>query len=197
MSSAIAKASAVGLYSMHQPTGSLRSDKPGGPALTNINGVSAGAPINGGPASASFAAASNQYYALAQGLSDAFLLPTTNGRWWMTFGYFRRATTQGDRTIDSIDAQFITSVTIPAESFVSDLFIHRSIEGAEAAFLGNPEGVLDRCTCLIMEGHPTSHGGRDLGLEEVLSMPLGLPGWRQVDRYGAVAAYLREAPAAR
>lgn len=110
MSSAIAKAAAVGLYSMHQPTGSLRSDKPGGPALTNINGVSAGAPINGGPASASFAAASNQYYALAQGLSDAFLLPTVNGRWWMTFGYFRRATTQGDRTIDSIDAQFITSV---------------------------------------------------------------------------------------
>jgi FkbM family methyltransferase len=70
------------------------------------------------------------------------------------------------------------------------------IEGAEASFLDNPAGVLDRCTCIIMEGHPTSSGGRDLGLEEVLSMPLRLPGWRQVDRYGAVAVYLREAPAA-
>ena len=68
------------------------------------------------------------------------------------------------------------------------------IEGAEAVFLGNPGGVLDRCTCIIMEGHATSHEGRDFGLEEVLAMPLRLRGWRQVDRYGAVAAYLREAP---
>ena len=30
-------------------------------------------------------------------------------------------------------AQFITSVSIPSESFLADLFVHRSIEGAEAA----------------------------------------------------------------
>jgi FkbM family methyltransferase len=31
------------------------------------------------------------------------------------------------------------------------------IEGAEAAFLDNPGGVLDRCSCIIMEGHATAH----------------------------------------
>ena len=30
-------------------------------------------------------------------------------------------------------AQFITSVSIPAESFLADIFVHRSIEGADAA----------------------------------------------------------------
>lgn len=68
------------------------------------------------------------------------------------------------------------------------------IEGAEAAFLDNPGGVLDRCTCIIMEGHATTHRGRELSLDDVLSMPLRDGQWRQVDRYGAVAAYLRQAP---
>jgi len=68
------------------------------------------------------------------------------------------------------------------------------IEGAEAAFLGNPGGVLDRCTCIVLEGHPTTHRGTDLTLDDVLSMPLRGGQWRQVDRYGAVAAYLRNAP---
>jgi FkbM family methyltransferase len=69
------------------------------------------------------------------------------------------------------------------------------IEGAEAAFLDNPGGVLDRCSCIIMEGHATAHRGKDLSLDDVLSMPLANGQWRQVDRYGAVAAYLRTAPA--
>ena len=68
------------------------------------------------------------------------------------------------------------------------------IEGAEASFLENPGGVLDRCTCIIMEGHATTHRGRELSLDDVLSMPLRSGQWRQVDRYGAVAAYLRQAP---
>ncbi len=68
------------------------------------------------------------------------------------------------------------------------------IEGAETAFLENPDGVLDQCTCIVMEGHPTVHRGRDLSLDDVLSMPLRGGQWRQVDRYGAVAAYLRQAP---
>jgi hypothetical protein len=68
------------------------------------------------------------------------------------------------------------------------------IEGAEAAFLDDPGGVLDRCTCIIMEGHATTHRGRQLSLDDVLSMPLERGEWSQVDRYGAVAAYLRRTP---
>lgn len=68
------------------------------------------------------------------------------------------------------------------------------IEGAEAAFLDNPGGVLDQCTCIVLEGHPTTFRGSHLTLEDVLSMPLRGGQWRQVDRYGAVAAYLRRAP---
>jgi hypothetical protein len=45
-----------------------------------------------------------------------------------------------------------------------------------------------------MEGHATTHRGRQLSLDEVLSMPLERGDWRQVDRYGAVAAYLRRTP---
>ena len=70
------------------------------------------------------------------------------------------------------------------------------IEGAETAFLDNPDGVLDRCTCIVMEGHATTCRGRDVSLDEVLSMPLRGGQWRQVDRYGAVSAYLRQAPGA-
>lgn len=68
------------------------------------------------------------------------------------------------------------------------------IEGAEVAFLENPDGVLDRCTCIVVEGHATTYRGRDLTLDDVLSMPLRDGQWRQVERYGAVAAYFRNAP---
>jgi FkbM family methyltransferase len=94
------------------------------------------------------------------------------------------------------------SVEVPARTLADIVAMIRpgpyslvcDIEGAEAAFLENPGGVLDRCTCIVMEGHATTHQGRQLSLDDVLSMPLRSGGWRQVDRYGAVAAYVRQIP---
>lgn len=117
-----------------------------------------------------------------------------SGRLQVDGSTLRSSRTVGQRTVEVPAvrlADVVARIGPGPYSLVCD------IEGAEASFLDNPGGVLDRCTCIIMEGHATSHGGRDLGLDEVLSMPLRHRGWRQVDRYGAVAAYLREAPSAR
>jgi FkbM family methyltransferase len=64
------------------------------------------------------------------------------------------------------------------------------IEGAEAAVLGD-RAALERCRFMVIEAHATCLGGRHLGLDEVMSLPLRHGEWRIVDRYGAVAAYAR------
>lgn len=69
-------------------------------------------------------------------------------------------------------------------SLVSD------IEGAEVLFLSPRSVALDRCSCIVMEGHSTSLGGTSRNLEEVLALPEVGGRWRMADRYGAVAVYL-------
>lgn len=69
-------------------------------------------------------------------------------------------------------------------SLVSD------IEGAEVFFLAPLSSALERCACIVMEGHATSMGGTALDLEQVLRLPTEGGRWRQVDRYGAVAVYM-------
>jgi FkbM family methyltransferase len=114
------------------------------------------------------------------------------GRLQLDSSTLRSSDSIGDRAVEvpaKTLADLVSGIAPGPYSLVCD------IEGAEAAFLGNPGGVLDRCSCIIMEGHATAHLGKDLSLDDVLSMPLANGQWRQVDRYGAVAAYLRTAPA--
>ena len=96
--------------------------------------------------------------------------------------YVRRGTTSDDF------AQFISAVTVPSESFVSDIFVHRSIEGpdsVDAAMFGTLSGPVSHdadareparipidCTPAIIDD---LHGASGAKLIEVASVPNYLP----------------------
>jgi FkbM family methyltransferase len=95
-----------------------------------------------------------------------------------------------DAKAGSVELRCETLASLVAKHCTGDFSLVSDVEGAEAAFLSDPDS-LARCRFMIIEAHPAQHDGRTLSIEDVIALPLKGGRWRIKDRYGAVVAYER------